>query len=273
MNDDVRKFIEINNINVSQINSELASHIYTPNEINSITSEYGMYCAKSQMLISVSKILGYDRQWRGIPSNIVESLSSFFDSKGDGYHSRSVGLLKYQSDEILSKLERSFEIEPIIVDEIDTDKYVISTNGLHRYSVLKVHYLNELCKAKDGGIELSDVERKYQIPVFARELDYTKTYCNFLLRENGIVKRVESELDENYRYTGNTRIYNFDKSEIIFTNEQLLEFTKMKMSNLFSDDVYIQYIQGLMSQYETFNEFMIQNFEEIMKKTSGGKNI
>ena len=46
-----------------------------------------------------------------------------------------------------------------------------------------------------------------------------------------------------------------------------------KMSDLFSDDLYIQYIQRLMRQYETFNEFMIQNFEEIMKKTSGGKNI
>ena len=266
MNSDIRRFIQTNNINVSQINKELMNYIYTPKEINSITAEYGLYSGKSEKLISISKILGYDRDWRGISSNIIDSLDNFFNSNGSTYCSRSVGLLEYDKNTILPNLERSFEIDPIYVDECDKDKYVISTNGLHRYSVLRVHYLSEVCNAKDNGTDLEEVDKKYQIPVLVGELDYIKTYCRFLLQISNSVKRVESELDKKYDYTGNVELTDLDNEKIVFNNEQLLEFTKMKMSDLIDNPFYSAYIQSFMNKYETFNEFMVHNFEEFTRK-------
>ena len=39
-----------------------------------------------------------------MPSNIFQSLSYYFDNNGSAYQTRSIGLLEYNSDEILEKL-------------------------------------------------------------------------------------------------------------------------------------------------------------------------
>jgi len=64
-------------------------------------------------------------------------------------------MLDYSSEEIIEKLSSSFNDEPICVQEIDKGKYAISTNGMHRYSVLRAHYLLELQRVKALQVLLS----------------------------------------------------------------------------------------------------------------------
>lgn len=77
-------------------------------------------------------------------------MGNFFGDKNDGYHTRSLGMLDYTSEEIVPKLQNSFEVEPMILDEVDDGKYCISTNGMHRYTILRIHYLLDKLKKQNS---------------------------------------------------------------------------------------------------------------------------
>ena len=153
--------------------------IYSPKEINEVVADYGLHDSYTNAYLSIADIVGYEYEWMNVTPNVFKSLDSFFDSNGDGYHSRSVGLLDYSTGELLAKLQDSYIDEPIKVSEIDKGKYIITSNGLHRYTVLRCHYLQECASAKDE-FELKSLRDKYTIPVQLQALNYEKTYCNFL---------------------------------------------------------------------------------------------
>src|SRR5574344_1063660 len=108
------------------------AYIFNDFEINPIVASYGIFVGKSEKrMVSVADILGYNMRSE---TNIFKSIPNFFETDGDGYHSRSIGLLNYSSDEIMGQLKSSFEKEPISLQEIKNNKYIISNNGLHRFT-------------------------------------------------------------------------------------------------------------------------------------------
>lgn len=180
LNETVKDFIISKNIDSFGIlNLGDMAEVKTPDELNKLVSDYGMYHKKEDTMVSVGDILGGDYFF----DNILFSLGRYFDKNGSGYEKRSVSLLEQYDNgaEMLLGLEQSFIREEIDIKEVLPGKYVIANNGLHRYTALRIHYLNEFLKT-GSDIDRSKLKEKYMIPVCARKIDYVKTYSNFILR-------------------------------------------------------------------------------------------
>ena len=268
MNKDAQNFLIRNGIDIRTF-SEDESHIYTPKEINRIVDRYLLPSSYEFARISVGDILGYDR-YSQTPESIFESLPTYFDSEGDGYHRRSIEMLDYTSEEIIDGLTESFKREPIRVREMEPGKFIINGNGLHRYTLLRIHYLQEISKATDDSTRDS-IKKKYTIPVEANFTDYKKTYLRYLIESSPFCQsQVRPEIDDNYKYTGRVEI-SINNENRVLNDEEFLEFVKCCDLSYFN----ITSIEQAAKEYDSFKDFLITYFPEIYamcsKETKGEK--
>ncbi len=195
------------------------SNISTTKDINHIVYKYGMFDETETKIVSIANIIGHNSFFSG---NVFEQLDELFDNNGDSYHQRSVGMLDYDNDEIIEKLSRSFKSEPIEVNEIEENQSVISTNGLHRWTTLRCHYLAEL----QTTTNIEELNKKYEIPVRSEKCNYTKTYCNYFLNLiPGLSMTIRNQYDSNYKKTGNVEL-TLKEGKKILNDDELLLFTK-----------------------------------------------
>jgi hypothetical protein len=264
INEDVVRFIEKNNINLENFINSKESYIYNPSEIDLVILKYGFYYDRINAIVSVADIYGYNRSSEQ-QSNIFLSLSDYFDSYGDEYHSRSIGLLDYSSDEIMEKLKSSFISEPIVVKMISDNKYVISTNGLHRYTVLRAHFLNESYGIGKESEEFRKINKKYEIPVILSNVDLIKTYSKFLLMNNPIFKgTIRAEYDTSYCYTGNVILELSSGQKKVFNDTDLINLVKQIVSLTDLED-YFKLIFSYYVQSNSFREFIKNNLPELVE--------
>ena len=222
-NKTVNEFFIRNDINEEEIVRSLDTKILSIGEIDPLMEDFCIYKSPIIAKISISDIYGFDYGWRGIYPNIFRALDSFFDESSNGYKSRSCHNLLRTSDEMLSS--DSFIKEPMQVVEVDelNKIYLIGNNGLHRYSSLRVLYLNELYHHPDREKELKE---KYKVLVSLSKIDQVKTYCNFIISSNIGDSYIKRELDHNYRPTGNAVLVTGDNRKIVLTDEELLDYTR-----------------------------------------------
>ena len=168
------EFLKRNKIDKNELRKNVDSKIYSFSEINPLAEIVYFQKREERKNISIANIVGYNYQFYSAPNDIIESLDNFFDSEGDGYHSRSVGILEYDRDYILDKLQDSFKMEPMVVADTGEGKYTISTNGLHRFTVLRLLYLSEVVQAKGDPRKLDELEKKYTIPVQLQGIEFEK---------------------------------------------------------------------------------------------------
>ena len=167
-------FINKLNIDFSSIDTK----IYSGFDINEIVSKYPFGSDKSTELVSIEDICGiYSRQY--LPRKFPDVLDYFFDEKGDWYHTRAIDMLYYDTDNILEGLNDSFIYEPIVLFGID-NKYLVSTNGMHRFLILRLLYLSEKAKCKSED-ELNNLKSKFVIPAKVSNNDLFKSYCSYLI--------------------------------------------------------------------------------------------
>lgn len=275
MNDDIERFFSKNGINPIELVQISTARIQAPDEVNYIVAQYCFRKPNEIRNISIADIVGYDYMWRKINPYIAYSLDSFFNSKGDGYHSRSVGLLDYTSDNVMDKI--NFEYERIVVDEMGDNKYVISTNGLHRYTVLRILYLNECLHARGNNEKLAKLREKYTIPVSSNGVDLFKTYSKYILMRFPCgVKDIEKEYDrDKWGYTGRLVIEQNDKEQIVIKSDQeLLEFVTSKASIINQN---ISDLQWDYDKYPSFRNFLEEyysgclNVATLMEKFNEGQ--
>lgn len=262
MNSDVQRFLRKNGINPIEISQSENGRIKSPQEINKIVSKYGFYKSRKTTEISIEDIVGYDYQWNNINPNIAYSMDSFFNSLGDGYHSRSVGLLDYTAEDAVKKI--NFERERIVVDEMGDNKYIISTNGLHRYTVLRILYLSEYVRLGGNEKERNRLREKYTIPVEFRELDEFKTYSKYILMTSLFeISDIEKEYDsEKWIYTGRLVIKKKDKEQILIeSDEDLLEYVKSK-ANIINQN--ISDLQWAYNTYPSFRTFLETYYKDVL---------
>lgn len=280
LNETCIDFINRMRINIEAVTAGVDCNIYSKKDIDRIVDEYGVYTESDFSEISIANIVGYNFTFLNVNPNIIYSLPSFFDENGDGYHSRSVGLLKYSSDDIIEKLSLSFEQEPMIVDEVKNNIYIINGNGLHRYTVLRILYLSEVSKTKDPE-GLKRIAQKYTIPVQLRKLDKIKTYSMFLLTEifNKDIKKLELEYDrEKYTYTGNTIVVDCDDQKASLNDEKLIAFIREKIelfkekypSRIFYD---FQYLKKQCDKNVDLRDFINKYFSDVLDLNEVGIEI
>jgi len=274
MNECNQRFLERNGISIEDISSKIDCHLYNSAEVNPIVSNYAFYTNEEDEMISIADIVGYNTEWRSISKNIFLSMDSFFDNNGDGYHSRSIGMLEYDKDDIIENLKQSFIEESVTLAETGEGTYTILSNGLHRYTLLRILYLSEAASANGDKEKLAELRKKYTIPVKVTGVDLDKTYCKYLLQKVSArddeykVMDVCTEYDSNYKQTGNAVVkYANGKSESL-SNELLLMLTKERILEDKTFSYNYPMLQRMYDKYPSFQMFMDEEFFSIipMKK-------
>ena len=79
-------------------------------------------------------------------------------------------------------LKTSFEYEPLYALNVENGKYLITTNGLHRFTVLRILYLKDFQEALGNPQKIEEVKEKYKIPMAISEIDSTKAYLEYMIR-------------------------------------------------------------------------------------------
>ena len=232
MNKTVESFLESLNIDINKFKALEGATVKRGADVNPILSRFAMFKAeKNYKLISIDDVLGYDYRCMDLGSDMISNLSRFFDGDGDNYHRRSVSMLEIPQSELMDKLYPSFSKEPIYVAEVDKGKYNISNNGMHRFHVLKIHFLDELSKLnpKDKNA-IKNLTKKYSFVANVTELDYVKTYSAFLLKTLDKNLSLENHYDSNYGLTDKSRLINYlNDDEKILTDDQLIELVNKKL--------------------------------------------
>lgn len=256
MNEDIRRFLEKNNIDFKEISESIDCKLILPRQVNAIASEHGYFYATKGKNVSIADIVGYDYEYRNISSNIFLSMDSFFDSRDEyGYKGRSLGLLDYSPENIIEKLKESFEKEPIVVDDMGDNKYIVSKNGLHRYTVLRALYLAEYQKCNGDKNKIEELRQKYIIPVKSRELDELKTYSIFLLDKFATnIRHVDAEYNlSSQEYTDNIIVDKKDGTKIKLSRDRLANFVQEELKDTNWGSMYEE-----IQKYEVLKNFISQ---------------
>lgn len=263
MNEDAVKFMEKNGFDPILLETDLDSAfiLRKPQHLNDVLAKgKAFYNLEENAEISVADIYGYDT-CKG--ENIFESFDKYFESNGDAYHTRSIGMLDCSRDEIIEKINRSFKAnpkrEPVKVAEVEKNKYVITENGRHRFTVLRALYLMELHKS--GYKNSEELKEKYKIPVKCARLNTLKTYSIYILKQCGLKEEVRADWDENYRPTGLLEIKKSDGTKEKIDDTQLLKITALAIEN---NPKVVRDIQARAYLSESFKEYVQKYFPQLL---------
>ena len=270
MNKIVEEFIEKNGIDYDALKQTGQLKVQSESDINYIIASNRIYKNSDEKIkISIADILGYNYNLRDLTGqDLLYNMSYFFDLNGSGYQTRSVSMLDYSSDEIMERLMASFDREPIRIVEADKGgKYVIGDNGLHRFHVLKSHFLKEMLSLKPDDIDgYETLKEKYTFNAMANELDFAKTYSTYLLKKIAYFKGesipdFQAELDQEYNYTGNLEItFSNNGKKMVLNNQQLIKFVQERFDEFVNDKSISSQkkkdsLSLLMANYEMFDSF------------------
>jgi len=184
-------------------------------------SRYAVYGPHQAKKVNVDDVLGIPDYMLSSKS-FIDNFTNIFSDYGDTYHTRANGMLTYSSDEVIERLGRSFKEEAMKFYQIG-DKYFVSGNGMHRFFLLKMHSLMSKFKKED---------KQFVIPVDVQEMDYLKTYVNFIgstLWDE--TYQVYQDIDRDYNYTGKARVF-YKKKELILDDAELIAFMKGRINAL-----------------------------------------
>ena len=224
-------------------------------DVNSIIKNFGEYdLDQKQVVVSVADILGHDGIVNSVGgykgNNILHTFENFFDNYGDSYHTRANGLLEYKSgEELLKELRRrNDDTKDMRIKEIEDGKYILAGNGLHRYTVLRFHYLVDRMKKNKNEEELKEM---YKIPVtYCGKVNYKKTYCNYM------ISRIDHDIELVVFNSKNNeaKIYYSNKQSKIVTEEELLNMIAQSVDLLSIFD--LEEIKSNYDRYESFRKFV-----------------
>lgn len=183
MNKTICEFLQQNGLDLNHIPEELNRSLNSPNKETILSSFlYAMYSEIREEEISVADIYGssflenfYEEKESVF---LLDLLGNYFDETKNEYHTRSIGLLKYPSSQIVQTLSSSFFVDPIYLIEIENKLYV-SINGNHRIMVLLFHYLNQVRIHPEKKEQL---KKKFQIPVKIESLNLEFSAMQYLLK-------------------------------------------------------------------------------------------
>lgn len=265
MNNDARAFFAKHNIDIDKLANKKESHIWNTKEIDKIIADYCVDEEVKEELISIADIVGYDPSGPN-ETNIFYSFDDFFNRNGDGYHSRSCGLLDIPEENIMQALASSFKSELMVIHALYDDYNLIYTNGLHRYTVLRAHFLNESSKFEKGSEEYEKVKQKYTIPVKVKRVDLLKTYSKYLLSNYPALKlSIRTEYDEQFNSTGNMIIIFPDGEKRALNDEQLIAFTREMVLSI-NNSHFTELITWSQQSYEKFGEYIDTYIPELSIK-------
>lgn len=170
-----------------------AETIFSPNDINPILEKYFIQKGWDKVAnIGIEYLVGICQETQS--KSLVELLKVYYqDGESYDYFSRANGPLDYSPDEIRTILDKGLQNGSINVKELEKKRYLINSNGIHRFLMLKLAYLYE----QQQGVE--DIQQKFSIPATIIKCDFIKSYCYFLLaRYSGVdIDRMYNQESQN----------------------------------------------------------------------------
>ena len=259
MNETIEKFLKQNNLDIDAININMF-RIRSDSEINPILNRFYIPGKKEQKEVSIAEICGYSYEYYELSNNLLDNLSYFYNENGSGYQTRSIGFLKYDADQLLELLKEVCKKDTMCLRECEHNKYVITDNGLHRYNILRFHFLNELSKVGQDIQAYKALKKKYTVQVSVQKTDYIKTYSYSILRKIFPTIQIQAEYDKDYNITGNSVVtINGDKTKV-FNDAKLIELVKWAVENNKEIiDRYIDMFEFYDENLISFHEFLTQN--------------
>lgn len=198
MNNCNQFFLKQNNIDIDEITRELDCKIYNFGQINPILFENEFQEKEIQKEVCIGDVWGNDSNKNS--GNIFQEMDEYFDENGDGYHTRALGMLELNTENAINQLKESFKYEPIECSHVENGKYVIMTNGLHRFIVLKILYLKEIQEAKGDKEKINQIREKYTIPMGVININSNKAYCQYLIEKTNPLWINKCEIIDEKQY-------------------------------------------------------------------------
>lgn len=255
-------FIKTLDFDVEAFMSDPSNDYQTSFMINPIVNRYGIFdYLNERTTISIADLVGHDAPWnydghKG--SNILYTFANFFKKNGDGYHTRALGLLEYKSgEELLEELMmRSQDTIDMKIRQIEEGKYIIFGNGLHRFTVLRFHYLLDCMKKEKSKEELREL---YKIPVtIDSKINYINTYCNYL------IKIANPEISSIKFYNENEIIVHYNSEEKKINEEILLNLAIESIDML--NKYYLLEVKDFYNSIDSFHDFIDMYIPQLLDK-------
>lgn len=257
------EFINSLDFDIKAFMSDPNNNYISSFDINPIIGEYGVFDdIYEEREISIADIIGHDNRHSSFfyGRNILYTFEKFFEKNGDGYHTRALGLLEYKSGkELIEGLNRtSLGTTDMKIREIEDGKYVVSENGLHRFTVLRFHYLLDCMKNEKTPKELREI---YKIPVtISSKTNFKRTYCNYIMHK--------SNLDISHMsfspYEDKITIYYEDGKTQEINDDTLLEFTRQSV-DMMDEDSLVEF-QGYYNTLDSFHSFVDTYIPDVVSK-------
>ncbi|MBQ8219265.1 MAG: hypothetical protein IJZ79_05875, partial [Bacilli bacterium] len=267
-NDDVMQFLIDKNIDIDGI-MKMEEAKLCDSSMRSIISEYVISDGSEISYISVADIIGH---LKISGKNILSTMNNFFDSKQNSYYTKSITMLDYNNGKEMiyglehyvgqDGIERNiFLSEPMCVEEIKDGKFIITSNGLHRFTLLRIHYLNELLKSNS---DISKLKEKYMIPVKIEKVNYFKTYSNYILSLlNDDISFISNVSNQDRTMSDEMEICFENQANKIVNKSQLMSLVKDTLDNVSEYDKKI-----ILRRYKTdiyFKNYLDDNFSEFVE--------
>ncbi len=268
MNKTIENFLLSLNVDETDLNKLSAVQVKSQDDINWVVKQYRKHKSiKKGVMVSIADVLGYNYGYM-FPYvddlKLIDAMDHFFDENGQEYQTRSISMLGYSSSELMQKLRGSFEIEPINLMEADKGHYVVGNNGLHRFNVMRAHYLAELLKLDPNDrLGISNLRKKYTFPATVGEIDYFKTYCSFIIQSCDFNIGIETAYDENYNILDEVSITKADDPNYKknFKDNELLNCVYKALDkflqNSTEDNIHrlADRIEHSYEQFDSFKQF------------------
>lgn len=269
MNETAIEFFENNGIDFEQLSEDSDSCIFRKKDLDFIVSTNGEYQEREWANISIADMIGYDADYNQTP-NIFENFSLFFDRSNPlDYKGRSCSLLDIPREKIIESLSSSFIKDPIIVQSLEPGKNLI-LHGMHRFMVIKSHFLNESHGLDKESEEYQQLRQKYTIPVKADKVDYLKTYSKFLLRQHPDLKfdlYGEKDAETNVK-TGKSELTLPNGEIIVLDDAGLIEKVREIVLSI-NNSAYFGRVMMLGRTSPHFFEYVNQYIPEINNRARG----
>ena len=181
-------FLRKNGFDIKDMRQDLDCKLYSTKDINEIINEFkeSFVIPSKETNVCIGDIIGMEGLHE---KDIFEHLDEFFDEDGKPYKRRDLELLDLTSENILEKLKDSFFYEPIVCKNIgENNKHIITTNGMHRFMILKIWYLKEIYEAQNNEEQIQEINEKYTIPAKIYENDLRRIYYAYLIKMAGANK-------------------------------------------------------------------------------------
>lgn len=252
----VEEFLKQNGINPEVFREKYGDVLITEyDSFDSNISRFAIYDDYKKEEVNIKDVVGLSR-YLIEEKSVLDNFSCYFNQTGDLYHSRCNGMLDYKPQEVIERLGDSFKSEPIKLYRIK-DKCFISTNGCHRFLLLRMHYLMSLARGEDES-------KRFMVPVEVKDLDCVKTFANYigsLLWDEKY--EVNNEFDERYNKTGNS-VVTYKGSRIVMNDQEFISFVQERLNSLKELDefYYIDAISDMWNKCKWENTGLFRSFIE-----------